>query len=131
MKTVLTAKISKENENYTILNRNISQEELIRLAANAVLETLKTEGYDLSTPCILCGGGNNGGDGILAAIIAKNDGCDSAVLFLGDENNCSTECKRRLCEAKELGVPFVNEFFPVVDVQNKKIIIKPIEGLLS
>ena len=27
-------------------------------------------------------------------------------------------------------VPFVNEFFPVVDIQNKKIIIKPIEGLL-
>ena len=28
-------------------------------------------------------------------------------------------------------VPFVNEFFPIVDVENKKIIIKPIEGLLS
>lgn len=28
-------------------------------------------------------------------------------------------------------VPFVNEFFPQVDVKNKKIIIKPIEGLLS
>lgn len=28
-------------------------------------------------------------------------------------------------------VPFVNEFFPVVDIENKKIIIKPIEGLLS
>ena len=28
-------------------------------------------------------------------------------------------------------VPFVNEFFPVVDIKNKKIIIKPIEGLLS
>ena len=27
-------------------------------------------------------------------------------------------------------VPFVNEFFPVVDIKNKKIIIKPIEGLL-
>ena len=27
-------------------------------------------------------------------------------------------------------VPFVNEFFPSVDVKNKKIIIKPIEGLL-
>ena len=27
-------------------------------------------------------------------------------------------------------VPFVNEFFPVVDIENKKIIIKPIEGLL-
>jgi len=28
-------------------------------------------------------------------------------------------------------VPFVNEFFPSVDIKNKKIIIKPIEGLLS
>jgi len=27
-------------------------------------------------------------------------------------------------------VPFVNEFFPKVDIENKKIIIKPIEGLL-
>ena len=27
-------------------------------------------------------------------------------------------------------VPFVNEFFPIVDIKNKKIIIKPIEGLL-
>ncbi len=27
-------------------------------------------------------------------------------------------------------VPFVNEFFPVVDIENKKIVIKPIEGLL-
>jgi len=27
-------------------------------------------------------------------------------------------------------VPFVNEFFPVVDIENKKITIKPIEGLL-
>ncbi len=28
-------------------------------------------------------------------------------------------------------VPFVDEFFPVVDIKNKKIQIKPIEGLLS
>ena len=28
-------------------------------------------------------------------------------------------------------VPFVDEFFPSVDIKNKKIIIKPIEGLLS
>ena len=28
-------------------------------------------------------------------------------------------------------VPFVNEFFPVVDIKNKTITINPIEGLLS
>jgi len=27
-------------------------------------------------------------------------------------------------------VPFVNEFFPTVDIKNKTIVIKPIEGLL-
>ncbi len=27
--------------------------------------------------------------------------------------------------------PFVDEFFPVVDIEHKKIVIKPIEGLLS
>ena len=28
-------------------------------------------------------------------------------------------------------VPFVDEFFPMVNIQDKKIVIKPIEGLLS
>lgn len=28
-------------------------------------------------------------------------------------------------------VPFVNEFFPKIDIKNKKITIKPIEGLLN
>lgn len=47
-------------------------------------------------------------------------------------NNSSTDL---LSIKNEIGqtnlVPFVNEFFPVVDIKNKKIIIKPIEGLLS
>ena len=94
MKTVLTAKISKENENYTILNRNISQEELIRLAANAVLETLKTEGYDLSTPCILCGGGNNGADGMALACMLKEAGAQVTVLYLGELYNLPALSKK-------------------------------------
>ncbi len=32
---------------------------------------------------------------------------------------------------KIYSVPFVDEFFPEVDIKNKKIIISPIEGLLS
>lgn len=83
MKTVLTAKISKENENYTILNHEISQEELIRLAATAVLKTLQTKGYDLSTPCILCGSGNNGADGMALACMLKDAGSNVTVLYLG------------------------------------------------
>jgi len=55
---------------------------------------------------------------------------------LGEVVNISTNSSQDLLNIKNgFGqvdlVPFVNEFFPVVDIKNKKIIIKPIEGLLS
>lgn len=55
---------------------------------------------------------------------------------IGEVVNISTNSSQDLLNIKNsLGqvslVPFVNEFFPVVDIKNKKIIIKPIEGLLS
>ena len=55
---------------------------------------------------------------------------------LGEVVNISTNSTQDLLNIKNgFGkidmVPFVNEFFPTVDVKNKKIIIKPIEGLLS
>ena len=55
---------------------------------------------------------------------------------IGEVINISTNSSQDLLNIKNgFGkvdlVPFVNEFFPVVDVKNKKITIKPIEGLLS
>ena len=55
---------------------------------------------------------------------------------IGEVINISTNSSQDLLNIKNgFGqvdlVPFVNEFFPVVDIKNKKIIIKPIEGLLT
>ena len=55
---------------------------------------------------------------------------------IGEVTNISTNSSQDLLNIKNLIgkvdlVPFVNEFFPVVDIENKKIIVKPIEGLLS
>ena len=55
---------------------------------------------------------------------------------IGEVVNISTNSSQDLLNIKNgFGqvdlVPFVNEFFPIVDIKNKKIIIKPIEGLLS
>ncbi|MBE7707912.1 MAG: 16S rRNA processing protein RimM [Cyanobacteria bacterium SIG27] len=55
---------------------------------------------------------------------------------LGEVVNISTNSAQDMLNIKNgFGqvdmVPFVNEFFPVVDIKNKKIIIRPIEGLLS
>ena len=55
---------------------------------------------------------------------------------IGEVVNISTNSSQDLLNIKNgFGqvslVPFVNEFFPIVDIKNKKIIIKPIEGLLT
>ena len=55
---------------------------------------------------------------------------------IGIVSNISTNSSQDLLNIKNaLGqvnlVPFVNEFFPKVDIKNKKITIKPIEWLLS
>lgn len=55
---------------------------------------------------------------------------------LGEVVNISTNSAQDMLNIKNgFGqvdmVPFVNEFFPMVDIKNKKIIIRPIEGLLS
>ncbi|MBR1617605.1 16S rRNA processing protein RimM [bacterium] len=69
---------------------------------------------------------------------------DLIGCFVIDENNekigevvsVSTNNAQELLNIKTLigkiaMVPFVNEFFPKVDIKNKTIVIKPIEGLLS
>ena len=68
---------------------------------------------------------------LINCIVYKEDG-----EKIGEVVNISTNSSQDLLNIKNgFGqinfVPFVNEFFPVVDIKNKKIIIKPIEGLLS
>ncbi len=68
---------------------------------------------------------------LVGCIVYKEDG-----EKIGEVVSISANSSQDLLNIKNyLGqislVPFVDEFFPVVDVKNKKIIIKPIEGLLS
>ena len=68
---------------------------------------------------------------LVGCIVYKEDG-----EKIGEVVSISANSSQDLLNIKNyLGqislVPFVDEFFPVVDVKSKKIIIKPIEGLLS
>lgn len=83
MKTIVTAQTAKANDLHTVTNLNIPEQQLIHLAANAVLETLQNEQYDLRKPCVLCGSGNNGADGMELACLLKQSGADVSVLYLG------------------------------------------------
>ena len=64
----------KRADRYTIQEVGIPSLELMERAAAACVEVMDEEGLDLSRVCIVCGSGNNGGDGFAIARILKGRG---------------------------------------------------------
>ena len=58
---------------------------------------------------LACGPGNNGGDGLEAAMHLKLWGRDPMVTWLGDESRCPTDALQSLERARETGVTFLAE----------------------
>lgn len=99
---ILTAASMKNADQNTIDSGTPSQA-LMERAAKAALAILEQK-FDTSLVLFLCGGGNNGGDGIaMARFLAENNG-HARVLYLGklteegkpDSTQMSAECARQL-----------------------------------
>ncbi len=92
--------------------------QLMMRAGQAVFEILKRE-FDTRRVLFVCGGGNNGGDGLIAAMLAAAEGIKADVLFVGNEKSCTVETSKRLAEAKKTNVEFVdsmaNDYSVIVD----------------
>ena len=107
MKRVLCSRRMKACDRKEILSRTPSSV-LMDRAAEAVFEVLKSD-FNCERVLFVCGGGNNGGDGILAAVKAFSAGFDTAILFCGDEALCTAETSDCLKKARDCGVPFVTD----------------------
>ena len=53
----------KAADSYTIREKKIPSLILMERAARTFVETVMDRGFDLSCVCVVCGSGNNGGDG--------------------------------------------------------------------
>jgi len=60
---------------------------LMERAGTAAFDTLKLHWPDAKKLCIVCGTGNNGGDGFVVARLAEEEGLEVEVLIVGDSNN--------------------------------------------
>ena len=58
---------------------------------------------------LACGPGNNGGDGLEAAMHLKQWGRNPVVTWLGDETRCPADALLSLHRARQVGVTFVSE----------------------
>ena len=106
MKRILCSRRMKACDRREIETRTPS-EVLMEKAASAVYDVLKSD-FDLSRVLFVCGGGNNGGDGLIAAKLCAFDGNETHILFCGSEDACTAENSRRLAEVKKAGVKFVS-----------------------
>ena len=77
----------REMDNYVINKLGISGTVLMERAGAAAFELLKKHWPDAKTITIVCGTGNNAGDGFVMARLAREEGFNVHVLQVGDAAN--------------------------------------------
>ena len=100
----------KDADLYTIEQIGIPSLVLMERAALQIVETMEQEHTDLRKSLIVCGSGNNGGDGFAVARLLMEKGHDVSVFFAGSENSLSDECRLQKQIVEKLGIRVFTEF---------------------
>ncbi|MCI8559941.1 MAG: NAD(P)H-hydrate dehydratase [Dorea sp.] len=100
----------KEADQYTIQTLGVSSLELMERAARACVRCMKEQEMDLSCVCVVCGSGNNGGDGFAIARLLKKDGYRVSAVMAGNRERCTKECEEQIRLFEEAGGIVGNEF---------------------
>lgn len=104
MKVVLTARQMKMCDEYTMNLPDCSSQILMERAAMAAKKTLMAR-FAPAHVRIVCGVGNNGGDGFAMARFLLEEGWSVDVCLVGDSRRMSVECGRQaILYAMENGV---------------------------
>lgn len=112
MKYFLNSLQMKSADRYTIQEKGIPAVDLMERAAAGCVMVMEEESLDLSHPCVVCGSGNNGGDGFAIARILAEKGCPVRVFFVGTEAHCTEENRYQMRLLREKGISIGNEYIP-------------------
>ena len=104
MLKILDSQTMKRCDSHTIENIGIPSRELMERAARRSLDVFLDGGFDLTHVTVVCGAGNNGGDGMAMAFMLHERGIGVDVVFAGDPESCTEETKFRLDALRTAGV---------------------------
>jgi len=90
---ILTSDQMASADSNTINNLKISGEELMERAGDALLKEVLIRRPKLKKIVVLCGKGNNGGDGFVIARRASEQGLEAAVLIFANQNELKGDSK--------------------------------------
>lgn len=122
MKFFPTGRQMKEADEYTIHKIGLPSMVLMERAALSVVEYL--EGKELSKILVVCGSGNNGGDGYAIARLLHLKGHHVEICFVGNDVSRSEENRRQKAIAEYYQIPVVKQ----VEEKGYTVIIDAIFG---
>ena len=93
----------KAADQYTIQKLGVPSLELMEHAAQACVQVLEDEKVDLSHVCVVCGSGNNGGDGFAIARILQNNRCSVETFCVGNPEHYTEETQEQMHRLQECG----------------------------
>ncbi|MGN0484076.1 MAG: NAD(P)H-hydrate dehydratase [Lachnospiraceae bacterium] len=120
MKYVLNSQEMKQYDENTMEYYKMSSEVLMERTALQFVYSIMDTVKDLKRCLVVCGIGNNGGDGIAIARLLHLRGVDVACYLAGNRNKATQENLQQEAIAIRYGVPFVdnigqNDYDLVVD----------------
>lgn len=81
----------KQADAYTIRELGVPSLTLMERAANACVDVIEKNVKDPARICVVCGSGNNGGDGFAVARIFKEKGVAVTAVMAGNPDHCTQE----------------------------------------
>lgn len=117
-----------------IAQLNITGYALMRRAAQSAYALFKARWPDARSLAVVCGGGNNGGDGLVMAVLAQADGLDVTVFMVGQPECLQNEAKQAWADCTAAGItpqhdlPEVFNADVVVDALLGTGLDRPVEG---
>lgn len=93
----------KAADQYTIQKLGVPSLELMEHAAQACVQVLEDEKVDLSYVCVVCGSGNNGGDGFAIARILQNNRYSVETFCVGNPEHYTEETQEQMHRLQECG----------------------------
>ena len=99
----------KEADEFTIKTIGIPSLVLMERAAQGVVEIIEQQNIDKKKMLVVCGSGNNGGDGYAIARLLHLKGYDVSIFFVGKDESRSEEnlLQKKICDYYE--IPVVND----------------------
>lgn len=110
MKYLLNASQMKAADRHTTEQLHVPSLELMERAAAGCVTYMEESRIDLTDVCVICGQGNNGGDGFAAARMLTEKGHKVTAVLVGEEEHCTEETKEQMRRLKQAGGRITAEF---------------------